>query len=265
MKQCFRPACEASKSPFEDRGDGSCLREASHHDLTVHLFQVRLPKGVARRAGGCRPPRHSPGGPFPRSQVALRDAGSWPRALKKGKAGNAGMTLLECLCVLAVMTILVSVLSQTFISTTRLSASANTALDRVRQAAEIRDGFTAAVHEAGRVADGILEYKTGGDCLVLELSPAPDTAARRYAVLRRLDTGTFARLDLEQRDGACTVTFFKTYALWTQALRFSATKDSRMVSMEMDLQNAAQSPNRPPVVYAFSATMRSILRGEGRA
>ena len=175
------------------------------------------------------------------------------------------MTLLECLCVLAVMTVLVSVLSQTFISTTRLSASANKALDRVRQAAEIRDAFSAAVREAGRVADGVLNYKTGGNCLVLELPPAPETAARRYAVLMRLETGKFARLNIEDRNGDCTTTYLKTCALWTKAVRFNAAKDTRLVSMEMDLPNAAQSPNRPPVVYSFSAAMRSILRGEGRA
>jgi type II secretory pathway pseudopilin PulG len=175
------------------------------------------------------------------------------------------MSLLECLCVLAVMTILVSVLSQTFISTTRLSASANRALDRVRQAAEIRDAFSAAVHEAGRVADGVLDYKTGGDCLVLELSPAPDSGARRYCVLRRLDTGKFARLDLEERDGVFKNTYLKIYALWTMSVQFKASGKDRLVNMKMNLQNAAQSPNRPPVVYFYSATMRSILGGEGRA
>ncbi len=175
------------------------------------------------------------------------------------------MTLLECLCALAVMTILISVLSQTFISTTRLSAASNKALDRIRQAAEIRDAFTAAVCEAGRVADGVQEYRTGGDCLVLELPPAPDPAVRRYAVLRRLDTGKFARVDIEERDGAFTTTYLKTYALWTTAVRFTAGKESRLVSMEMELQNAAGSPNRPNVTHSFSATMRSILGGEGRA
>ncbi len=178
---------------------------------------------------------------------------------------SCGMTLLECLCALAVMTVLISVLSQIFISTTRLSAAANKALDRVQQAAEIRDAFTAAVREAGRVADGVLDYKTGGDCLVLELPPVPDTAARRYAVLRRLDTGAFARLDLEERDGAFRTTYLKSYALRTMAVRFNASEKERLVSMEMDLQNAANLPDRPPVVHFFSATMRSMLGGEGRA
>ena len=94
---------------------------------------------------------------------------------------------------------------------------------------------------------------------------ASDTAARRYVVLTRLDTGKFARMDLEERNGVYTTTYLKTYALWVMAVRFSAARDTRLVSMEMDLQNAAQSPNRPPVVYSFSATMRSILGGEGRA
>ena len=175
------------------------------------------------------------------------------------------MTLIECLCVLAVLTILVSVLSQTFISTMRLSTAANKALDRVGQAAEIRDAFSAAVREAGRVADGVLEYKTGPDCLVLELSPAPGTAARRYAVFRRVDSGNLARLDIEERDGVGKATYLKTYALWTMAVRFTVAGDGRLVTLEMDLPNAAQSPNRPPVVYSFSAAMRSILGGEGRA
>ncbi len=174
------------------------------------------------------------------------------------------MTLMETLCVLAVLTILVSVLSQTVVSTMRLSAASNRALDRVRYTAEIRDAFSAAVREAGRVADGVLEYKTGGDCLVLELSPAPDSVARRYAVLRRLDNGSFARLDLEERGGACKATYMKTYALTTMAIRFVAAGSGRLVSMELDLQNAAQSPNRPTVVYRYSAAMRSILGGEGR-
>jgi prepilin-type N-terminal cleavage/methylation domain-containing protein len=184
----------------------------------------------------------------PRSHPALR---------------NGGMTLFECMCALAVLTVLVSVLSQTFISTTRLSAASNRALDRVRYTAEIRDAFSAAVREAGRVADGVQDYKTGGDCLVLELSPAADTGARRYAVLRRTEAGKFVRLDIEERDGVCTTTYLKTYALWTMAVRFKATADARLVSMEMDVQNAAQSPNRPAVVYRYSATMRSMLRGEG--
>jgi hypothetical protein len=174
------------------------------------------------------------------------------------------MTLLECMCSVAVLAVLVSVLSQTFISTSRLSAASNRALDRVGQAAEIRDAFTAAVREAGRVADGVLEFKTGGDCLVLELPPAPGGAARRYAVLRRLETGKFVRLNVEESDGAFKATYLKTYALRTMALRFTAAADARLVSMEMDVQNAAQSPNRPPVVYRYSATMRSMLGGEGR-
>ena len=97
-----------------------------------------------------------------------------PSSLRsQGTLRNCGMTLLECMCSVAVLAVLVSVLSQTFISTSRLSAASNRALDRVGQAAEIRDAFTAAVREAGRVADGVLEFKTGGDCLVLELPPAP--------------------------------------------------------------------------------------------
>jgi len=198
--------------------------------------------------------------------VRSRKVAAWPNPLRrKAVAAERGMSLLECLCVLAVLTVLVSVLSQTFISTTRLSASANKALDRVQQVAEIRDAFTAAVHEAGRVADAVQDYKTGGDCLVLELSPAPDTAARHYAVLKRMDTGKFVRMDIEEREGIYTTSYLKTYALWSLAVRFNTDKDTRLVSMEMDLQNAAGLPNRPNVVYSFSAAMRSILGGEGRA
>ncbi len=210
------------------------------------------------------------GGPKGRGVYVLAGPGahsfpSFPRRREsRPMFRNSGMTLIECLCVLAVLTILISVMSQTFISTMRLSAASDRVLDRVRYTAEIRDAFSTAVREAGRVVDGVLEFKTGGDCLVLELSPAPDTAARRYAVLRRMDNGRFARLDVEEHDGVCKATYLKTYALWTMAIRFNAARDARLVSMEMDVQNAAQSPNRPNVVYHYSATMRSMLGGEGR-
>ncbi len=188
-----------------------------------------------------------------------------PRRIHPRFRADAGMTLFECLCAIAVLAILASVLSQTFISTTRLSAAANGALDRVRQAAEIRDAFSAAVREAGRVTEGVLEYKTGADCLVLQLSPVPGTAARRYAVLRRMEDGRFTRLDLEERDGALATTYFKTYALRTMGIKFTVPESGRLVNMQMDLLNAAQSPNRPPVVYRYTAAMRSVLGGEGQA
>ena len=178
---------------------------------------------------------------------------------------RAGTSLLEVLCVLAILTMLGSVLSQTFIATTRLSAASNRALDRTRHTAELGDAFRDAVRGAGRVAEGVLDYKTGVDCLVLERPPAPDTNARRFAVLRRTEAGTLTRIDLEQQGDGFQSHYLKTYALKTAAICFSTAVNERLVSMEITLQNPSQSPNRPPLLYRYTETMRSILNGEGAA
>ena len=184
---------------------------------------------------------------------------------RRPPCARAGTSLLEVLCVLAILTMLGSVLSQTFIATTRLSAVSNRALDRTRHTAELGDVFRDAVRGAGRVAEGVLDYKTGEGCLVLELPPAPETNARRYAVLRRTEAGTLTRMDLEQRGDGFQSDYLKTYALKTAAIRFFTEGNGRMVSMEITLQNPSQSPNRPPLLYRYTETMRSILNGEGAA
>jgi len=197
-----------------------------------------------------------------------------PRAVHKTRislrrAGrNAGTSLLEMLVYIPILAVVVNLSLSVFLGASRLSALGSTAMDRMTTVTEVQQKFTRTVREAEAVAPGVGTYRTGPAQLVLEMPPSPDHPdARRYVVFGHItSTKRLGRLEIFEKDGQFTSDAYSRYAFPTRNLRFRYDNDdpaaARLVTLEVDVENARKSKAKPPVTYRFVAALRSSARGE---
>lgn len=176
---------------------------------------------------------------------------------------KAGYSILEMLGYIAVFAVILNLAVSLFISTTRLSAYATTAMDRIEGIEEVHREFADAVHEAVDVSPGVASYVSGGDRLVLELPQAPGgKGGARYAVLGDLKgNGRMAKLILTERDGAFETEYMATYGQIFVGIRFLYNTvepaGARLVRLELEVDNAT-AKNTIPRVNTFAASLRGV-------
>lgn len=180
-------------------------------------------------------------------------------------AANAGMTLFECLTYIAIFTVLINVSASTFISTTQLASIGTRGLDRLNMTDELRDDVSRLLREARAVTSGAGAYHTGPDTLVLEMPSPPDSAnTHRYTVLGGFGPkNRLARIDVSEKDGVHTVTWFSHYALPVASVKFAYDNadplQARLINVEANVVNTHKG--RSPIPYRFSAALRSRVTG----
>ncbi len=181
------------------------------------------------------------------------------------RAANAGMSLIECLAYVAIFAVIVNLSMSTFMSATQLSSMGTRGLDRLNMTDELRDGVAQVLREARTVVAGVGAYHTGPDTLVLDMPPRTDAPdARRYVVLGRLGPDNrLARIEVAEKDGVYTTTWFSHYALPVAAVRFGYDNAdplcARLIAVEADVVNTHKG--KAPVPYRFSAALRSRVAG----
>jgi len=111
------------------------------------------------------------------------------RIRRKRAGDNRGMTLLEVLAASALLAVFVSMSLQMFVTHNRITAQNMLTINRMEGIRGVQDEFRAAVREAVGVADGVLDYRTTPELLVLRLPP-DEAGAERHAIL-----GTLLRED----------------------------------------------------------------------
>ena len=175
---------------------------------------------------------------------------------------NRGMTLLGTLAYVAILAVLINLSMSVFVSASRLSALSTAALERLNTVDEVRVSFTRTVREARGVSPGVGVYKSGPTQLVLDMPLRPeDGGTARYAVFAQLKSPTqLSRLEVIEKDGALSPGNFSTYALPVEAVRFEYDAQdperARLVTFDLDVENAGKNANKPPVTYRFLASPR---------
>lgn len=177
--------------------------------------------------------------------------------------GRLGMSLIEMLVYVAVLGFVVNALLGVMVMGGRLNAAGIATLDRMKNAADIRESFLRDVKTATRVADSVFSYKTTQNQLVLLL---PQNRYVVYGLLRsprRLD-----RLDFTIGQGQKPVPrAFTTFPLDLEGFRVDAGQNG-LVSIELDADVVGNRPlppgvkRKPPAAYRFTAATRSVRGGE---
>jgi len=178
--------------------------------------------------------------------------------MKLRNTSNSGMTLIEALAYVAILAVVINGAMSMFLGASRLSFLGTAAADRLSEVERVREAFTGAVHEAQGIAPGAGAFRTGPDCLVLDMPVDPADGAPRYVVLGCLTSKTgLMRVEVTARDGQYVTESAMRFALPVAALHFAYDGAAPLVTLDLDAVNASKDPSRPPVTYRFAAAPRS--------
>ena len=172
------------------------------------------------------------------------------------------MTLLEVLAYVAALSVLINLGAGLFVTCLRLNTYGNAAFDRLREIADVQEGFVGVVREARAVSPAVGTYRSGQDRLVLTLPPpAGQQGVKRYAVVGPIRNGAqLTRLIVREENGRFEVEHCVTYADQFEAIRFRYDTEipeaARLVTLEVEEKVDGTSRCRP-VPHAFSAAMRN--------
>lgn len=194
------------------------------------------------------------------------------RHARKGVAGQgraAGLSLLEMLGYVAIITVVINLSLSVFLSASRLSAVGTVALDRLTMVEYLNAEFRRTVREAGAVVPDVGAFETGPEHVVLAMPPRPgQSETARYVVFGEIGREKrLSRLEIIEKHGEYTTEAYSTYALPVESLRFEYDRDdptrARLVTLEVDALNARKEIRKPPVTYRFVGALRSA-RAAGR-
>ena len=189
-----------------------------------------------------------------------------PRRSPRG--ASQGTTLLELIAYLAVLTIVISLAANTFVSNTRLSIVGQAAVEQLHTLNRIRHDFTETVHVAEAVVEGVGDYKTGADCLVLRVPPRPDRGeTQRFTVFGRLGDGRFFRQDVaKDTEDILRAAGLTTYPKEMAAATFTCDSlgfgEIRLVTLDLTAQGKPKGLSRVPA--RITAALRYYEGGPRR-
>ncbi len=187
----------------------------------------------------------------------------------------AGMSLLEILAYIAILTVIVNLAAGVFVSSTRLSALSTVALANLDTLEDIRRDFTDTVRASSGVCEQIGSYHSGDGQLVLRL-PARhgQKEVHRYAVFGRLDDKPrlYHLVLADKGENGLALERAATYRRDFSTVRFSygTARDltqARLVSLTLepargrrygDIKRDVEIIRRPPTVYRYSAAIRNM-------
>lgn len=178
--------------------------------------------------------------------------------------GADGMSLLECLAYIAIVTMVMNVAAKSFVSSMRLSALGKQVVNNLDLSETIRRDFTETVRTASGVCPQIGDYHTGEQQLILRLPPRPDDGAQRYAVLGRLtDEPRLYNIILsDDGSGKPEIATTRVYRRDFAAIRFAYDKAdvaaARLITLRVGPLRRSGRGNRPAVVHTFSAALRHM-------
>ncbi len=178
---------------------------------------------------------------------------------------RAGVTLVEVLMVVAVMSAMVPLLGQIFVQSSRLTAINGLALERLEGTAMVGRMFAEAVHGSAGVAERIGDHESGADRVVLRLGS--EAAGDNYCVIGMLgDDAHLCRLDLVAQAGAFTATRFVRYPMAMKDVKILYDADRPEASRWIELRYAlrADAGERDCVVptQVVRATPRNRFVGD---
>jgi hypothetical protein len=146
---------------------------------------------------------------------------------------RAGSTLLELLGLIVVLAVVINLGATMFVSATRLNAVGMKRMTSIADERELADGVRNTIRDAMSVVPALGEYRTGADCLILEM-PEGDEGTW-YAVLRRFgDEPRLGRLALRDTGEGLEAVKAKDYPPAVAEYRFAwdsvQASDARLVS-----------------------------------
>lgn len=165
-----------------------------------------------------------------------------------------GMTLLEMLAYIAVLSVVFGLGTKTVISAMRLSAWGQGIIAAQADLDALRRDFADAVHLSAGVAVDAGPCQATAARLVLQMPP--DEAGQPcYAVFGLLEDGRFYRQMLVQLDAGQ----FESGGIRTYAARFSQARFAWNACMaHADLVPRTMSGERPPAPHTLCAAFRRI-------
>ncbi len=170
---------------------------------------------------------------------------------KRYSTNKAGYTLIEMLYYGAILAIVVNLAAGAFISSSRLFAYSTKALDRMQVLDEIGRDFAATVRKSSGVSEGVMNYRSGSDQVVLEVGD-------EYIVFGRLgDKPQLNRLVIAEEDGDYQVKAIESYRRELEDIEFiydASPTNARLVSLSLVPGNDGRKNKAVP--QKFSAAIR---------
>ncbi len=156
-----------------------------------------------------------------------------PAAARRDR--RAGLSLVEVLMSVMIITMILTTFGKVFVSSVQLSALNALSLDRVLAASEVRREFTALVRASHGVAPRVGNHETGQDRIVLRM-PSADGPAR-YAVFGAIrGDNRLSRMDLVDDGGTFQIERLQTYALRVAEPVFTVAPPQRGGAVRISLE-----------------------------
>ena len=168
----------------------------------------------------------------------------------------AGMTLIEVLVVIAILGMMLPLYGQLFVTATRFSSYILGAIDRMDEAREAQRAFIETVRGASAIAQGVGEYVTGDEVLVLQMHRHGE--AERYVVLGMLDGRKRLNLMEVVSDGDnFSASRYMTYRLPLKEVHFTADPLRGMATLDMLPASLSTVKNKTANTRRVTATLRA--------
>ncbi len=174
---------------------------------------------------------------------------------------SAGMTLLEMLGYIAILAIVINLSLKVFIASSRLTGLGTSAVDRLALVEEVRDDFTRIVRLSAGVVPAVGDYRSGENCLILEMPQDPArNEGRTYiiwgAIVQEL---RLTRMAVLEKDGEFTAESLVSYPRDFQAIRFSydtpEAEKARLVTLGLSY-GTSSAEDASSRTRSFSAAFR---------
>ena len=176
---------------------------------------------------------------------------------------KSGATLIEILVYVAIIGLLVNLSARVFMSGSRLSARATTAVERLEKQESFRKAFTEAVRQGSAIVEGAGAYKTG-DAFVVLAAPTGDGASAQpcYIVLGDIrQVHGIQKMVLCDRDGELELEELIPFpgTLDSAAFSFDATGTTvqRAVTLSVRFE-AGEGARRQRPLHQFTASLRGV-------
>ena len=177
--------------------------------------------------------------------------------------GTRGYTLMEMLCVIAVMGIAINLCAGLFMSGARLSALGTENLDRINAIGDIEAAFRKTVRESEGVIPVLGEHQSGPDRVILQMPSIEGQP--RWVVLGALrDPMHLSRLAIVERDGVYEAHSFTSYRQKLERMEFSF-EPGGPVRLNVMIWRDPTEGKRPGINHGFLATPRGFSGGAGLA
>lgn len=166
-----------------------------------------------------------------------------------------GYTLIEMLVYVAIFGMMLVLCMRLFSTTSRISAYSIQASDRLDDIRDAQRVFLETMRAATAIADGVGEYVTGEDVLVLRMHGAGETP--RHVVMGTLDGRSRLNvMEVVYEDGVLKATRYLRCRLPVEALRFTIDEARRGVTLDITPRPVLPDRRTPPVTRRVKATLR---------